>query len=151
MAGFPDYEFTCSLKEDPNWEGYFNSLFPEPVQLRSLQNRWVLHELSDHGDLLTVPRPVAHWIYFKTRHDRDAYWNKVNANGFELVAMETIESEAEGDEYPYMLHITRVDDVGFDCIDECVLPLWELAIEYNGNYDGWETALVVEDPDEGSH
>ena len=144
MADFPDYEFECRLQEDPEWENYLDFLFPEPVQLQSMQNRRVVYQLSQHGDRLHVPRPVEHWIYFRTKRDREAYWNRVNAMGFELLEMtEREEDDEEGDsEYPCALHITREDKVDYDSIDECVLPLWGLAAEYNGNYDGWETGVV---------
>jgi regulator of RNase E activity RraB len=115
-------------------------MYPEPVQLQSMQNRRVVYQLAQHGDPLTVPRPVEHWIYFKTERDRETYWNRVNAKGFELTEMTT---DAEnGGECPYLLRITREDMVDYDSIDECVLPLWGLATELNGNYDGWETGIV---------
>ena len=140
MADFPDYKYECRLQEDPKWENYLEFMFPEPVQLQSMQNRRVVYQLAQHGDQLTVPRTVEHWINFKTQYDREAYWNAVNAMGFELLEMATDEENDEG--YSYSLHITRDDKVDYDSIDECVLPLWGLAKEYNGNYDGWETGIV---------
>ena len=140
MADFPGYVYECHLQNDPQWDNYLKFLFPEPVQLQSMQNRRVVYQLSQHGDQSDVPRPVEHWIYFKTKRDREAYWNKVNEKGFELIEMAT--DRDNGGEYPYSLHITRDDKADYDCIDECVLPLWGLATEYNGNYDGWETGVV---------
>jgi len=149
MADYPDYKYECRLQEDPEWENYLKFMYPEPVQLQSMQNRRVVYQLMQHGDQLTVPRPVEHWINFKTQYDREAYWNRVNAMGFELLEMSTVEADDESEEedenaleYPYSLHITRDDKVDYDSIDECVLPLWGLAEEHNGNYDGWETGIV---------
>jgi uncharacterized protein (TIGR01619 family) len=145
MADFPEYAFECRLQEDPEWKNYLDFLYPEPVQLQSMQNRRVVYQLMQHGDSLTVPRPVEHWIYFKTKRDREAWWNKVNDMGFELLEMSTVDEDDEhAPEYPYSLHITRDDKVDYDSIDECVLPLWGLAAEHNGNYDGWETGVVQE-------
>ena len=140
MADYPDYKYESLLWKDPEWENYLEFMFPEPVQLQSMQNRRVVYQLSQHGDLLTVPRPVEHWMNFKTQYDREAYWNAVNAKGFELLEMVTDKENEEG--YPFSLHITRDDKVDYDSIDECVLPLWGLAKEHNGNYDGWETGIV---------
>jgi len=147
MADFPDYTYECRLQEDPEWRNYLDFLYPEPVQLQSMQNRRVVYQLMQHGDQLTAPRPVEHWIHFKTQQDREAYWNRVNAMGFELLEMSTAGEDDDDEdeaalEYPYSLHITRDDKVDYDSIDECVLPLWGLASEYNGNYDGWETGIV---------
>ena len=141
MAGFADYAFDYSLQEDRDWECYFGFLFPEPVQYQSMQNRRVVFQLSQHGDALTELRPVEHWIYFKTESGREAYWNKVNELGFELVKMSRYE---ENGEYPYMLRIVREDKVDYDSVDDYVLPLWRLAAEHDGNYDGWETGIVQE-------
>ena len=145
MAAFPQYAFDYDLQDDPDWECYSDFLFPEPVQYQSLQNRRVVFQLSQHGDPLTARRPVEHWIHFKTEHDREAYWNAVNENGFELVEMSRYESEDDGEEeteYPYTLHIVRDDMVDYDSVDEYVLPLWALAAEHDGTYDGWETQIV---------
>jgi len=142
MANYPDYTFACRVAEDPEWKNYFKFLFPDPAQLQSMLNRRVVHELMKQGDQLTVPRPVAHWIYFKTQKDREAYWNVVKPKGFELVDMTT--DEENSSEYPHSLWITRNDKVDYESIDECVLPLWALADEHNGNYDGWEAGLTQE-------
>jgi len=140
MADYPDYKYECRLQEDPEWKNYLEFMYPVPVQLQSMQNRRVVYQLMQHGDQLTVPRPVEHWILFKTQYDREAYWNAVNAMGFELLEMATDKENEEG--YPFALHITRDDKVDYDSIDACVLPLWGLAEEHNGNYDGWETGIV---------
>ena len=139
MAVFPDYAFDHLLQEDPEWDCYLNFLYPEPVQFQSMQNRRVVFQLSQHGDPLTAARPVEHWIHFKTESGREAYWNVINAQGFELVEMSKYEEE---DEYPYRLRIVREDKVDYDSVDEYVLPLWSLAIEHDGDYDGWETSIV---------
>jgi regulator of RNase E activity RraB len=46
--------------------------------------------------------------------------------------------------FPYKLHISRIDNVDFDSVDEYVLDLWEFANECNGDYDGWETSIEKE-------
>jgi len=38
----------------------------------------------------------------------------------------------------------REDKVDYDSVDEYVLPLWSLAVEHDGNYDGWETGIVTD-------
>ncbi len=143
MADFPDYAFDYDLQEDPAWECYLDFLSPEPVQYQSMQNRRVVMQLMKHGDPLTVPRPVEHWIRFKTEHDREAYWNAVNEKGFELTEMSRF--EAGETDYPYTLRIVREDKVDYDSVDEYVLPLWALAAEHDGDYDGWETGIVNEE------
>ena len=140
MADFPDYAFDHLLQADPDWECYFDFLSPEPVQYQSMQNRRVVFQLAQHGDPLTAARPVEHWIYFKTESGREAYWNAVNGNGFELVEMSRQDDETE---FPYALRIVREDKVDYDSVDEYALPLWSLAAEHDGSYDGWETVIVT--------
>jgi hypothetical protein len=140
LTDYPDYIFAYGSLEDPEWKCYLDFLYPAPIQLRSIMNGWVVRRLVKLGDSLTAPRPVAHWIYFRTQQDREAYWNVVNAKGFELVDMATDEDNSS--EYPFSLWITRDDKVDLESIDECVLPLWELASEHKGKYDGWETGVA---------
>ncbi|MGV3589545.1 MAG: DUF695 domain-containing protein [Adhaeribacter sp.] len=138
MLQFPDYEYEYGTKLDEEWNGYFNFLYPSPWQLQSIQNRRVIDNLEENGDSLIKERPVDHWIYFKSQTDREAYLAKVTEEGFMVISQEFI---AEMVDFPYSLHISRIDKVDQSSIDDCVYFLWKSAQEHNGDYDGWETSI----------
>jgi uncharacterized protein (TIGR01619 family) len=141
MIRYPKYSFDYGTKEDEKWGGYFEFLYPLPQQFQSIQNRRVIGNLERGGDKLTKERPVDHWIYFKTEQDKRQFWDKIKNDGFKIVADD--HDKSFGDR-PYRLHISRVDKVDQNSVDEYVIHLWNLAGEFNGDYDGWETSIETE-------
>ncbi|MBT1702290.1 DUF695 domain-containing protein [Chryseosolibacter indicus] len=141
MLLYPKYSFDYGTKEDEKWSGYFDFLYPLPQQMQSIQNRRVIDNLEKGGDKLTKERPVDHWIYFKTENDKRQFWNRIENEGFKIV---TDDHDKSFGENPYRLHISRVDKVDQNSVDEYVIHLWKLAGEYNGDYDGWETSIETD-------
>lgn len=99
-------------------------------------NKKVIRALIDQGDNPIVSREVFHWVYFKNENDKNNYLKEVTKEGFVLVSSNRIK-----DEFPYQLQIKRIDKVDENSVNEYVIYLWEKAIEYNGDYDGWETSI----------
>lgn len=99
-------------------------------------NLGVINSLRNAGDKLTASREVFHWIYFKNESDKNNYLKEVIKKGFVLVSSNTIK-----DKFPYQLQIKRIDKVDEDSVNKYVIYLWEKAVEYNGDYDGWETSI----------
>ena len=89
---------------------------------------------NEYGDTLIKARPVEHWIYFKTENGRKSFLSKIeNLN----------ETTSFGD-FPYKLHISRVDKVDHNSVDDYVLDLWDFAEECYGEYDSWEISIEKE-------
>ncbi len=141
MIAFPAYTFGFGIKEDSQWEQYLNFIYPNPKQFQSIQNRRVVDNLEKNGDSLVKARPVDHWIYFKTDGDRTDFLKKIEPLKFDIVSRDEKTSFGA---FPYKLHISRVDNVDLDSVDDYVLDLWEFANECNGDYDGWETSVEKE-------
>lgn len=138
MVDFPKYEFEFGTKEDKDWNGYFDFLYPTPKQLKSIQNRRVIDQLEEGGDNLTKSREVFHWIYFKTEKEREKFLSKIKNDNFIVVSKDNDKSLGE---FSYSLQIKRVDKVDLNSVNEYVIYLWELANELNAEYDGWETSI----------
>lgn len=141
MVAYPSYTFDFGIKEDRLWTSYFEFMYPNPRQFQSIQNRRVIDNLEKNGDTLTKARPVDHWIYFKTEEDRNTFLSKIENLNFKIISKD--EKTSVGD-FPYKLHISRVDNIDHDSVDDYVLDLWEFANECNGDYDGWETTVEKE-------
>ena len=99
-------------------------------------NRKVIYQLKSHGDNLKTEREVFHWIYFKTDSDLEKYVSEVELKGFEIVTENKIDGK-----FPHQLQIKRVDKVDLESVNDYTLYLWNLALENNGDYDGWETSV----------
>jgi hypothetical protein len=101
----------------------------------------VIDNLEKNGDTLAKARPVDHWIYFKTEQDKRQFRDRIKNDGFAIISDDHDSSLGDN---PYRLHISRVDKVDQDSVDEYVIYLWQLASECNGDYDGWETSIETE-------
>lgn len=138
MVAYPKYQFDYGSKEDKEWSGYFDFLYPSPQQFQSFQNRRVIEQLEKGGDKLTKEREVFHWIYFKSDSDRENFLEKIKNDNFSVVNKG---SDKSWGEFAYRLQIKRIDKVDQNSVDEYVVYLWKLANELNGDYDGWETSI----------
>ncbi len=138
MVAYPKYQFDFGSKEDKEWSGYFDFLYPTPQQYQNIQNRRVIEQLEKGGDKLTKEREVFHWIYFKSESDREKFLEKIKNDNFSIVSKD---SDKSWGEFAYRLQIKRVDKVDQNSVDDYVIYLWKLANELNAEYDGWETSI----------
>ena len=138
MEPFRGYTFAHRVEYDPNWEGYFDFLYPAPIELQRLGNESVIRNLTEHGDNLEKERKVEHWIYFPSQADRSQFLTSIANDGFEVEDLSVDEDYG----LPYKAQISREDKVTLEATDEYILDLWQKAQDFNGNYDGWETYIV---------
>jgi regulator of RNase E activity RraB len=106
------------------------------------KNKSVLKLLREYGDNLETVREVNHWIYFKSFDDMCDYKDIVVKKGFNVSNMNHKEDSDES--HPFTLIIHREDSVNLNSINEVTIELSELANDYDGDYDGWETPIVEE-------
>ena len=138
LQAFEGYQSGYNIAEDPEWEDYFDFLYPDEFSYQTMQNRKVLMQLEKNGDKMEVPREIDHFIYFKEAAQQQAFAKEAEAKGFKVRFNddEFVEDrKAEGKEYPYMVEATREDSPL--AIDDIVWDLLELASPFEGNYDGW--------------
>lgn len=138
LQAFEGYQSGYNIAEDPEWEDYFNFLYPDEFSYQTMQNRKVLMQLEKNGDKMEVPREIDHFFYFKEAAQQQAFAKEAEAKGFKVRFNndEFVEDrKAEGKEYPYMVEATREDSPL--AINDIVWDLLELASPFEGNYDGW--------------
>ncbi|PWK05018.1 DUF695 domain-containing protein [Tumebacillus permanentifrigoris] len=134
LAANPDYAIQFGDKSDPEWQHYFGYLFPSPTEYQWIIDRQIVTQLQDHNDPLT-PRPVQHWLYFRTPESREQVKQQLLSQGF------TLDSEPDG-EQAYGLVVIRTDAVDLPSIHEVTVALTQLASAHEGQYDGWETQVI---------
>ncbi|WP_313970075.1 DUF695 domain-containing protein [uncultured Streptococcus sp.] len=137
---FPDYAYTLAVVDDPDWELYFDALYPDRYEYQSIMNRWLIENIKSDGDSM-VPRVLEHCLLFKTEENGEAFLAKVIEDCFIKLSSENQNDNEDIDkEYPYVLVIGREDT--FENIDEIVWYLMDLADEFDGEYTGWGCHVV---------
>jgi hypothetical protein len=138
MQLFAPYEFDCGHRDDPEWQTYFGFLCPSGGDRQRIENRRVCDALEQHGDAVTRKREIDHWAYFPNGNARAAFVERAQRLGFRLRSMS--EPTKAGEQYGVRVYRTDVPARG--SIDDVTLPLFELAAELGGEYDGWETKVI---------
>lgn len=140
MQKYEDYEYETGAQEDEEWTQYFTVLYPGAEDAQQILNRQLIDQLEESGDVLTKPRPVDHFAYFASDEARAEFISHVIGAGYEFVGKKN--NEDPDSDYPYGVNLKRVSAVDWDTIDEITFELFDLAREYGGDYDGWETPVV---------
>ena len=140
LGHFPGYKFDCGTKSDPGWNQYLNVLYPSDEDRQRIENRSVLEVLEREGDSLKTPRDISHWIYFRTKGDRDAFWDAIRPLEYR---MQSQPDNPEG-AFPFGLCIVRFQSLKQDAVDEAVIELFRRAREFHGDYDGWEAEVIAQ-------
>ena len=139
---FPGYAYTLAIVDDPDWELYFQALYPDRYEYQSIMNMRLIENIESYGDSM-VPRVLEHCLCFTTEENGEVFLAKVMEEGYNKLSSEDLTDNEDIDkEYPYELVIGREDD--FEDIDETVWYLMDLAEEFNGEYDGWACHIVRE-------
>ena len=137
---FPDYAYTLAVVDDPDWELYFQALYPDRYEYQSIMNMRLIEDIKSDGDSM-VPRVLEHCLLFKTEENGEVFLTNVMEEGFYKLSSENLSNNEDIDkEYPYVLVIGRED--AFENIDEIVWYLMDVAEEFDGEYSGWGCHIV---------
>ena len=139
-AHFPEYTFEHQLTEDPEWEVYFEYLYPDEESLLRIDNNRALQLLEEQGDQSFVPRRITYTLYFRSEADREAAKKEIVGSDFEVEE----EDKEEEHELPYRLVLAKHSKADEETIYLTTEMLMQLAIKHDGDFDGWETQIVQE-------
>jgi Family of unknown function (DUF695)/Regulator of ribonuclease activity B len=138
MKPFPDYRYETATRADPQWETYFEFLYPSPEDMQRIQNRRVCESLRENGDTLTEEREIDQTAYFPNDAARAKFIARALDLGFKVRRERAPEEAGAG----YGVQVYSVDLPSFENIDQITLPLHRVANEVGGSYDGWESEVV---------
>lgn len=141
MEKFPDYAFETGGRPEPDWSTYFEFLYPTPADFQRIGNRQVLDSLRSNGDDGEAVRPIDHCALFQSEAARWRFASHIKAEGFEIADM----LAPEDGETRFGLVFSREGQPAQ--IDSIVMPIWETVQEFDGEYDGWETAVIKPGPE----
>ena len=140
MNEFSDYEYETYFEADSKWDQYFKHLYPTKYEMHTIMNRRVVENLRSKGDLLTVPREVDHYIYFKKEEMKNSFLAEAKKLDYKVTSERTDENQKV---YPLSVRLTKKLPVTYDDVLDYTSVLYDLAEQYDGNYDGWETKLIT--------
>ncbi|MFK7975682.1 MAG: DUF695 domain-containing protein [Halioglobus sp.] len=132
-------EHQAGCRADPEWEVYGGFLYPSGRERQEIQNRRVCDVLESQGDALQQARDIDHWIHFKTSDARSRFENEVTELGFSVRSR----GEPSEESVLFSLQIFRMDELSRENIDKISLELFDVALELDADYDGWEASVVV--------
>jgi hypothetical protein len=135
---FPKYKYSVKIRKDQNWEGYLTFLYPNEETYEYMSNEKVILNLTKEGDDLSKSRQVDHWLYFKNESGRNKFILYATKEKFRIEKKDYHKEST----LPYQLQISRTDKVDINSISTITITLRKKALEYNGNYDGWETFVI---------
>ncbi len=160
LDGFPEFEWDCGSKKDEEWECYFEYLYPNIFEMQVIYDLDVLQQLEDSGDDASRPRAVKHWVILSTAQDCAEFCEQVQQAGYTLIGVEEeLYDEAQGKQIAEGLGEGEIVPEGtFEVhfehtiaplhISDYTLDLVHLAINCQGEYDGWETEIFGEGSEE---
>ena len=139
---FPEYEYSINIRNDKEWNGYLTFLYPNEISYEYMVNQKVITKLTNEGDDLSKARKVDHWLFFKTESDRTKVRAYAEKQKFKIES----ENVAKESKLKYPVQISRTDNVDAKSISAITIGLRKKAKELNGEYDGWETVVVKQNP-----
>lgn len=138
QALHPAYALDHRTELDPEWDIYFDLLFPNLEETNSLLNQRMLKRLIRNGIDLQQEQNVSHWIYCKTEEGRQALRKIAEPQGFEAQLLPTRVGEHH---FTYLLRLCKRHKVDQATIDSISATLRTWARAHHGDYDGWEVSV----------
>jgi len=132
------YDIAWLVEDDPEWEMYFEFLFPDPLDFQLIQNRRMLERFADEGDQLSAERIVDHAALFDDRSAIEPAAAALREEGFEVD--EPILDEG----MRWVLGFHRPERLDEGRTDGFCLEILELLEPFDCLYDGWGAPLIRE-------
>lgn len=133
MQAFAGYEFQTGTREDAAWSVYEEFLLPGAWDRERIENRRVCEQLEAHGDKLSAPREIDHFVWVPTLTAASAFLDEVGPLGFQPKGDPTHDDDRDA----IGVQVARVDVPSPRGIDAVVRPLFDAAQRQGGEYDGW--------------
>lgn len=132
--------------EDPDWELYFERMFPDEYHLQTLNNLDLLDDLAGRGDHGEKSREVRYWIHLKSAEDVKGLLEAALPQSYAL--SRTVDSrherglEGSSPERPVTLELKKNLAPSIEALNNDAKFLIGLASTVDGHYDGCEANLV---------
>ena len=140
MTAFQEYRYDSGHQDDREWAQYLNVLYPSATNLQQILNRRVVDQMKKNGDVPDALRTISHWAYFKTGVARDTYVSKLSDLGFSIEE-QWLDSKQKS-AAPFAVRFSKIGSANWNALNTTTIPLWRMADDLGGDYDGWEAEIV---------
>jgi hypothetical protein len=137
LARQSGYEIALKFGDDPEHQRYYEFLYPGPEEWQIIKDREVLAVLAKQGDVREIERDVDHWVYFPSRAAAADFVIWAEGDRF----TELTEHSGDTEDGRYRVRLRQRGDMTLDSIHDHTLTLHRKAVEFGGEYDGWETSV----------
>jgi len=134
------YSAEGALADDPDWEFYFDFLFPDRFSHQVMMNRQVLANLVEAGDHLQSPREIDFFAYFPSRPQADEAMVTLDKAGYRSDAPEASDERPAAQRWSLQFH--RHDRLADGRADELCHEILTLLAPHEGVFDGWGSPLA---------
>lgn len=136
---FPLYVTNLRIEGDPTYHAYQNFLYPTPAMQDYIADQKVILQLRQLGDNLQEPHRLEHFLYFKTKEDRERFIHYARSEGFSIEHQMSYDRKWE---LPFELRIYKTQMADIESVQSTTKVLRKKAAELNGQYDGWQTGVI---------
>lgn len=136
-SNYPDYKNYINIKEDPKWKYYSDFLYPSDEIREYIGDQSVIRNLQNAGDDLSKARRIDHWCYFQNNSNMESFKIAIKKMGFQIQYAGLTEDKPTS----IVIQFWRIDKVDINSIYPITSSLRKKALEYQGDYDGWETSV----------
>ena len=131
---YKDYNYTITIRHDPEWISYRTFLYPSADTRNWMENDKIITKMMQRGDSLSKPRNINFDLYFKTDTDRNALVLYAKSKGYTTDASMTSKSTAA----PFEVIVSKYGPVKMETINDMTEELKRETRKHHGLYNGWE-------------
>lgn len=140
LSKYKNLKYEILIGDDPSWERYLEDLYPDIFERQWMQDRNVVDLMGNNGDHLQTAREIKHWLYFENQKSREDFKSQIDPNIYRIIEENELEEDSK---FPFQLIISHTSAVEFETISQYTTELLKKAIEVGGDYDGWESPVIV--------
>lgn len=136
---FSTFKNTITIRDDPEWKTYLDTLYPNEIVQVQLEVTKVLQRLSEAGDKLKNERTIDYGFLFYDGKSRRAFATQMKREGFRITTALKKENAKRG---IWPMTISKTALLNPQTISGMILYLRKKAAEFGGEYKVWNTIPI---------
>ena len=136
---FSTFKNTITIRDDPEWKTYLDTLYPNEIVREQLNVAKVLERLSKAGDNLKNERTIDYAFSFPDGKSRRAFAAQMKQEGFRITTEDKPEDEKNR---IWPVAISKTALLNAQTISGMILYLRKKAAEFGGKFETWDTITI---------
>ena len=143
-----DFVSEINVQDDPNWDTYFDFLLASPLEMKLNATEEILSMLNSKGRNLSDTYLIEHTFHFDEEEKMFPFMDELTLGkvSFNTLKYSSQAIQTEEDEQPYfMVKLEQELSLDSNEIFDWVERFEKLAMEFSGDYIGWECDNLMDD------